>query len=112
MSTTKTLDVESCSCESSSDAVRIKCLVDNYRLFRIKRHQPLTAEQYHQLLNTEKLKSLKLYSIVTDSITIELGESAIAHTFIKNYIKTHPMFFRDGPEFGDLNVKVDFYNST
>lgn len=106
------LDIVPCSCEHSRDAVRIKCLVDEYRWFMMKRRQPLTMEQYQQLLNTEKFKSLKLYSLVTDSMTVELGESAIAHTFIKNYIKTHPHFIHDGPDFGDLNVKVEFYNST
>lgn len=55
---------------------------------------------------------VKFETIETESLVQTLPENQIFYTFIQEYIKRHPSFLRDGPELGDLNLRVHFFAST
>lgn len=102
----------SCPCEKKSESDRIKCLIEKYKLLMLQRGKAITKGDLEELLSTTKLGNVKLNTFKPRTKTEELAECQIAFTFIKEYMKTHPQFIKDGPTLGDLHFKTNFFNLT
>ncbi|ATY70263.1 OrNV gp094-like protein [Tomelloso virus] len=101
-----------CDCERFSDQERIKCIVKEFDILMTIRGRPLNKKQKGQLLETDRLANLQLFSCNVSSITEELVESQILYTFLQKYIKLHPRLPYDCPDIGNLKVKTSFFEST
>lgn len=101
-----------CKCDTSIDSVRIKCLVDAYSKLMSARCLPISKSERERLLSYSHLAEVKFETVETESLAQSLPENQIFYTFIQEYIKTHPSFLRDGPELGDLKLRVHFFAST
>lgn len=100
-----------CDCEQKTELARIRCMIDTYKKFMELRRQPLSNKRLESLHATTRLKDISL-SIDVNSVTHELAESQILFTFMQHYLKTHPNYFTDGPELGDIHLKNTFFAST
>lgn len=101
-----------CKCENSCDKERIVCLVDAYSKLMNARCLSISKLDRERLFSYTRLADLHFEEIETESLVQSLPENQILYTFIQDYIKRHPSFLRDGPELGDLNLRVHFFEST
>lgn len=101
-----------CKCENSSDKERIHCIVSAYSDLMTARCLSISKLDRERLLSYTRLADLQFDVIETESLVQSLPENQILYTFIQDYIKRHPSFLRDGPELGDLNLRVHFFAST
>ncbi|AUQ44022.1 putative gp106-like protein [Esparto virus] len=106
------MNIDQCLCESRDDIARITCIVNAYKKLMDFRHRPLTTLQYNSLLSIQKLSNLKFDGISVKTTTEVLAESQILFTFIQQFVKTHPKFLIDGPDIGDIRLKMDFFSAT
>lgn len=97
-----------CKCEFFTDKERIKCLVGAFNRLMVARGMGLSQQQIQNMLENNRLKDIQLFQLEAKSETHALTESQILHSFVREFIKTHPRFAIDGPDLGDLVLKTNF----
>jgi hypothetical protein len=124
-----------------SQRQRIKCLLDSYARVLYYRNRAISEEQRTTLLALYSirlidLRKLTVIPVTTETVannnsnrakrskkqqqqqqpyqptlTTELAENRFVYTFLRKFLKTHPLCVDDGPSLVTYHTNNEFYNS-